>query len=34
MQPESEFLAGHALAQLARPLISHAGDYTRPHPAR
>jgi hypothetical protein len=32
MQPESEFLAGHALAHLARQFIGHAVDYTIPPP--
>ena len=30
MQPEFEFLAGHALAHLARQLIGHAILYTPP----
>jgi hypothetical protein len=32
MKPELEFLAGHALAELARQLVSHAADYTIPPP--
>jgi hypothetical protein len=32
MKPELEFLAGHALPELARQFIGHAADYTIPPP--